>query len=188
MTLPYLNAAGYDTLAEKQLNQFDEILLKGVFPPHAFNIQTKVPMGVYDWCRGLGWYILGLILTSNMNGHDERIIKLSNALLPYQNSNGGYNCFIFNKNEHSETSGTILIGLLFLKAFEITQNTEFIAAALKVEKYLMSITRRDGALDFCQGDTYGIGYYSKIYSIMPFAQGFSILFTQELNKIRNADS
>ena len=40
-------------------------------------------------------------------------------------------------------------------------------------------TRRNGVIDYCQGDTYGIGYYSKLFSVMPFAQGLALKLSKE---------
>lgn len=39
---------------------------------------------------------------------------------------------------------------------------------------LRSVTRITGALDWCQGDTKGIGIFAKKFGVMPFAQGFLI--------------
>ena len=36
---------------------------------------------------------------------------------------------------------------------------------------LQSFTRRDGSLDYCQGDTVEVGVFSQRLDIMPFAQG-----------------
>jgi unsaturated rhamnogalacturonyl hydrolase len=46
--------------------------------------------------------------------------------------------------------------------------------ARRAAAYLMSVTRRNGAVDFSQGDTKDIGVYSTHFTILPFTQGFSI--------------
>ena len=181
MVLPFLHACGWDDLAERQVEEYDKALLNGVFPAHAFNVEKNLPMGVFDWGRGIGWYILALIETVDMDGQDVRIMNLAKALLPLQREDGGFSCFIFNQQERMESSGTVLIGLLFVSAYQITHDKIFLESASKVEKALMKVTRRDGALDNCQGDTYGIGYYSQIFSVMPFAQGLALKFSRELD-------
>ena len=182
MVLPFLHACGWDDLAKRQLQEYDKALLNGVFPVHAYEMGKKLPLGVFDWSRGIGWYILALIETADMEGNDARIVKLANALLPLQREDGSFSCFIFNQLERMESSGTILIGLLFISAYQFTHDKIFIESAYKVEKSLMKVTRRGGAVDYCQGDTYGIGYYSQIFSIMPFAQGLALKLSKELDK------
>jgi unsaturated rhamnogalacturonyl hydrolase len=44
----------------------------------------------------------------------------------------------------------------------------------KAISYLMKVTRRNGAVDFSQGDTKDIGVYSMLFNILPFTQGFCI--------------
>ena len=80
-----------------------------------------------------------------------------------------------------ESSATALIGLLLLHAYQITLEQKYLNAAQKAEAALMTATRRDGALDYCQGDTYGIGDYSHIFSVMPFAQGMALRLSKELD-------
>ena len=47
-------------------------------------------------------------------------------------------------------------------------------SADKAIGYLMGVTRRNGAVDFSQGDTKDIGVYSTLFDILPFTQGFCI--------------
>lgn len=182
MVLPLLYACGWNDLAQRQLKEYDQALLHDVFPAHAYEVEKDLPLGVYDWSRGIGWYILGLIETADMNGNDVRILRLAEALLPHQRQDGGFSCFVFNARERMESSGTVLVGLLFACAYRIVKDEKFLDAALRVEKALMKSTRRNGALDNCQGDTYGIGYYSQIFSIMPFAQGLALKLSKELDQ------
>ena len=182
MVLPFLHACGWDDLAKRQLEEYDQALLQELFPAHAYDIEKNLPLGVFDWSRGIGWYILGLIETADMKGNAARIVKLANALLSLQREDGGFSSFIFNQKERLESSGTVLIGLLFVSAYQITYDTRFLESAFRVEKALMQATRRNGAIDNCQGDTYGIGYYSQIFSVMPFAQGLALKLSKALNK------
>lgn len=183
MILPFFHACGWDDLVKRQLEEYDAALLEGIYPAHAYDTDKKLPLGVYDWARGIGWYILALIETADMPGNDRRIVRLSEALLKHQRSDGSFSCFVFNQRERMESSGTVLIGLLFLTAYKFSNEVKFLDAAKRAEKALMMATRRDGALDYCQGDTYGIGYYSHIFSIMPFAQGLLVRLTKQLDSL-----
>lgn len=182
MVVPFLHQIGMDVAAARQVSDYDKALLRGVFPAHAYNLETDLPLGVHDWARGLGWYILGLTFSAEVADHRVRIVRLADALLPLQKADGGYACFLFNRTERMETSGTALIGLLMMKSFELTLNKKYIDCASRIEKSLMAATRRDGSLDYCQSDTMGIGYYSQIFSTMPFAQGMALMLSKKLNE------
>lgn len=183
LVCPFLYSIGEYTLANKQIAEYDKALYKKVFPAHAFNLSTQLPMGVFDWSRGIGWYILGLVLTpeSIYNQH-ERILRLAANLLPLQSQQGGFSCMVFNPEGRYESSGSAIIGLLFVEAYKLSGDDRFIKAAFKIESSLMKATRRNGALDYAQGDTKGIGFYSNKFSIMPFAQGISLLLSKKLDK------
>lgn len=188
MVLPFLHACGWDQLAERQLKEYDAALYDGLFPAHAYNLDKQLPLGVFDWCRGIGWYVLALSETSDMGGHAQRILALSEALLKHQNPDGGFSSFVFNPKERMDSSGTALIGLLFIEAYKFSKDEKFVHAACQAEKALMKKTRRDGALDYCQGDTLGIGYYSKMFSVMPFAQGMALLLSKRIDEQLNENA
>ena len=56
-------------------------------------------------------------------------------------------------------------------------------AATKAEKALMSMTRRNGLVDFAQGDTKGMGLYSDYFSTMPFVQGMTLYLSKRLDDL-----
>ena len=181
MVLPFLHACGWDDLAKRQWEEYDKALLNGVFPAHAYDVEKQLPRGVCDWGRGIGWYILALIETADMEGQEERIMNLAKALLPHQKGDGSFGCFVFDPQARMESSATVLIGLLFLSAYRVSNEQTFLHAAHQAEKALMKATRRNGAVDNCQGDTYGIGYYSQIFSVMPFVQGLVLMLSKQLD-------
>ncbi|MBK5721509.1 hypothetical protein JGH11_11560 [Dysgonomonas sp. Marseille-P4677] len=183
MVVPFLFLCGESKLAIKQLEEYDKAKLTGSnIPSHAYDIVRNVPLGIYDWARGIGWYILGLV-ESNGNGvFNTRIVSLAEELLLYQKDEGGFGAMFFNKEITCESSGTALIGLLMVSAYRINSDRRFLDAAFRAEMQLMRQTRRTGAIDFCQGDTKGIGCYSTFFSVMPFAQGIALKFSKELNK------
>lgn len=163
-------------------------------PPHAYNLATHSPLGVYDWGRGTGWYILALTECLRQAGHDDRglcgdmadtlrrlILDLAPRLAALQRADGGFATFICNPGGGgAESSATALCGLLFESAFAVGGDSGYADAAARCRSRLMASTRRDGALDFCQGDTMGIGYYSHEFNIMPFAQGMALALSSQL--------
>lgn len=181
----------YWNLAVKQVEEYDMALLPGSsFPAHGFEMERGYPLGLYDWSRGLGWYALGLCELYRLmarHGRPEaagmarRILALAEELLPLQKKNGGFGWMVARPESVFESSGTALLGLLLLAAYRISGEERFLKAAFRAEKALMGVTRRNGVLDMCQGDTKGIGMYSDVWSLMPFAQGMALRLSVELN-------
>lgn len=178
MICPFLYSSGMEALADRQLDEYDQALYNGIFPFHAFSLSTHLPMGVCDWSRGVGWYILGIIESGKQ---EVRILKLAEEMLSLQHPNGSFGCFLFNSGSRPESSGTALAGLLFVRAYQICKDPRFIIAAKKTELSLMRMTRRDGSVDYSQGDTEGIGTYSRLFGILPFTQGMTLLLSKRLD-------
>ncbi len=170
LACPFLYAIGLDSLAERQVEEYDRVLLDGVFPPHAFNLENGLPLGVFDWSRGMGWYILGLVESGR---NEDRILKLAERMTGLQREDGSFGCFLFDLDSSKESSGTALAGILFVRAYRICGDKRFLDAARKAEGALMGMTRRNGVVDNAQGDTRGIGWYSSRFDRMPFAQGMT---------------
>lgn len=183
MVVPYLALNGMYEAAKRQIAEYDDALLNNIFPAHAFNQEKHLPLGVHDWSRGIGWYVLGVTEVPDLEINRDRIIRLADALLPLQQEGGGFAFFVFNPKYRMESSGTALIGLLMIAAFSLTHDDCYLNSAKKIERALMSATRRDGTLDYCQSDTYGVGFYSSYFSRMPFAQGVALYFSKKLDGI-----
>lgn len=170
-------------LAHKQLVEYDKALLPNWgFPAHAFDIKQNAPLGLFDWGRGVGWYIIALLgmqrHTSDYESKlkmEERIVALGDKLLLCELPAGGFSHQLFNSNASAEGSATVLATLMFKRCYEITNDGKYSKAVDSSLKRLMKMTRRDGALDCCQGDTKGIGFYSSRFDIMPFAQGLCLI-------------
>lgn len=180
-------------LAIRQIKEYDAALLPNIgFPCHAFDMEHSLPRGIYDWGRGIGWYILALVeckrsLLGVKNfkydfDFDQRIIHLSSKLLDFQNVHGGFGAMVFDKQAYPESSITVLAGLLFHEAYLLTRQSSYKQAIEKVEKSLMKVTQRNGCIDYCQGDTKGIGFYSHTFSYMPFVQGLALVLVNRINK------
>ncbi len=177
---PILYATGRDKLSDEVIAEFDPFLLDGAIPPHAISLKDQVSLGIYGWGRGIGWYIIALISSADSNV--GRILSLADYLLKYQRDDGCFGWSILDRGSRKESSGTALIGLLFISAFKHSRKIQYLDAARRIETALMSMTRRDGAVDYAQGDTHGIGMYSMRYGTMPFVQGIALRFTESLDE------
>ena len=183
LACPYLYARGHCDLVNKMISDIEKVSLDGVLPPHAFLLDRMKPLGLFDWSRGLGWYIIALLFTNEKGERNNQIIRLADYLLSFEKPCGGYGWMIMDDGACVESSGTSIIGLLNVSAYKITGNEAYKATAERIEMFLMHSTRRDGAVDYAQGDTKGLGRYSTRFSIMPFVQGMSLMLCNELRKI-----
>lgn len=80
LVCPFLHQCDFSDLAIRQIEEYDHCLWEEVFPPHAYDLASHKPLGVFDWARGWGWYVLGLIETADLPGNKKRILNLSNHL------------------------------------------------------------------------------------------------------------
>lgn len=161
-------------LAVSQIKNFEKYgMLDNKIPCHAYEIHTKNPVGIFGWGRGVAWFIIGVLETYKQlpDNHQEKkylqniLSDLAKTLKKYQKENGSFSWNIFLTDDRSDSSATAVFAWLFK---EINYNEE----AIKTLDYLKSVTRRNGAIDFSQGDTKAIGVYSQNFDILPFTQGF----------------
>lgn len=162
-------------LALKQIQKYENYgLLPSKIPCHAYEIHSHDPVGIFGWGRGAAWLILGVLETyktlpqDNVQRTDLKKLldNLANTLSKFQRINGGFSWNLLT-HERIDTSATSVFAWFFK---EMGRQRE---AQLALE-YLKTVTRRNGAVDFSQGDTKGIGVYSQEFNILPFTQGFAL--------------
>lgn len=160
-------------------------------PFHVYDVNNKYKLGLCGWGRGLGWFAIGLIdswieLPNNnkyKNVLEEIVIKYANAILKVQLDNGGFGWTVTRKETRIDSSTTATLAYFLICASEIKEITErCLEGYNKAIKYLMSVTKKNGEVDFSQGDTKDIGVYSVLFDILPFAQGFAL---RAINKKSN---
>lgn len=184
-------------LALRQIKEYEKYLHPVIgFPPHSVDVRTGAPSGVYDWGRGVGWFILGLVESRRaiLANHEDcsneyidyiekMILKLAIPMTKYQLPNGGFSFFVCDRSSFGEGSASVLAGLLFFEAYLISEDEKYKKITDRVLSFLMTITQRNGAIDMCQGDTKGVGIYSMRFGYMPFAQGLlSLLLNRYVDK------
>ncbi|WP_144505527.1 glycoside hydrolase family 88 protein [Bacillus mycoides] len=172
-------------LAIKQITDYERhgILEEYYLPVHAYKLDSKEPIGIYGWGRGLGWFTTGLIDSWNElpeNNENKKILegiirKTVNAVISFQQENGSWNWTVTRNECRSDSSVTAMLGWFMLNVSKIEGiSNECLKSADKSISYLMKVTRRNGVVDFSQGDTKDIGVYSMLFNILPFTQGFCI--------------
>jgi unsaturated rhamnogalacturonyl hydrolase len=169
----------------RQILEFNS---KGMYPQqfipcHTYDTRSGIPVGLFGWGRGLGWYAIGLIDAWNElpESHPkkaaltESVVAFAKMAAGFQNANGSWNWLITDTNTNADSSATATLAWLLANAVEIPEIAALChASAEKALSYLMKVTRRDGAIDLSQGDTKGIGVHSHDFDILPFTQGFAV--------------
>ncbi len=182
--LQFKNQKAID-LAVKQITTFNQFgMFNDTFIPcHTYNIETKLPVGLFGWGRGLGWYAIGLIdswLTlpnENQNKKilEQSVVSFAKMALQFQNQNGSWSWIVLDNTSRMDSSTTATLAWFLVNAAQIDAISESCTIAKeKAIHYLMTVTRRDGAIDFSQGDTKAIGVHSQEFDILPFTQGFAL--------------
>lgn len=172
-------------LAVKQITEYQRfaVMPELNIPCHTYQIHNKIPTGLFGWGRGLGWFVIGLADTWKIlpdSSPDKKyleslIIKTANSVTAFQNENGGFNWLLFDNKARKDSSVAATLAWFFTVASEIPEiSQKCIVGKQKCLQYLKSVTRRNGAIDFSQGDTKAIGIYSQTFDILPFTQGFCL--------------
>jgi unsaturated rhamnogalacturonyl hydrolase len=169
----------------KQITEFNK---RGMFPEkfipcHTYNTDSGVPVGLFGWGRGLGWYAIGLIDAWNELPDSDimkpiltaSVIAFAKMAISFQNEKGGWNWIVMNSHAITDSSATATLLWFLSNAAKINDiRSDCEKSCLSATTYLMKVTRRDGAIDLSQGDTKGIGIYSREFNILPFTQGFAL--------------
>ena len=189
LACPFLAAYGkaygkpeFTALAVNQLKEFSRYGLErnSLLPNHAYSASNKLPLGVYGWGRGAGWYTLGLIDTyfELADGPDkdwlkEQIAQVAEKYRFFQREDGGFG-YILQMETGYDSSVTAALAYFYRRCGEFFDSADYHVVADRCLDKLRSVTRITGAIDWCQGDTKGIGVFAQTYSAMPFAQGLAL--------------
>lgn len=192
MVCPFLikYAAEYDKpafidIAIKQIETYKKYGFDSItgYAYHCFNVTTGVRSGIPDWGRGSAWWFLGitdsfLTLLNMKECEKQKIVLLKLCLETIEKFSGctderGFVRRMLNTDSLPDSTATAMFAYCFSKLYgkfedeKLRSETKLMLSALK------SATRRNGIIDYSQGDTPGIGYYAHGYGVMPAAQGFA---------------
>lgn len=170
-------------------------------PFHCYDIKNHKKGGIIGWGRGCAWWAIGLIDTyltikrtdsveqktefkAFLNDFEEflrrLIIDFTDKILQAQSENGAWSRHLFFDSV-PDSSATAVLAWFLIQSNKIKNRPACKEAAIAALGYLKSVTRRDGRLDFSQGDTMGVGFYSSRLMPMPFSQGFCLRALYALN-------
>lgn len=184
----------YINFAIRQIGQyfklgFDE---KTKLPYHCFDAETEARLGICGWGRGCGWWTVGIVESlkeiMNLDGFNKEkalLLKLSVSFLDdfekYICENGAVNRMVLNSSL-PDSSAAAMMAYCYAYMFTLTNKKNYYDNAEKILSYLKTATRKDGVIDYSQGDTMGIGYYSPNFSVVPAAQGFAVAAAEIIYK------
>lgn len=170
------------TLSFVQLELYHRygLLCDTCLPNHAIDAQTKLPLGVFGWGRGTCWYVLGLVDTyyELENGRDRNrvldwIAEAAAHYVAFQRPDGGFGSTLQRSSSY-DSSATAALAYFYVVCSQIFPDHEYFVVAQRCLCRLMVATRINGKIDWCQGDTKGIGVFAQTYDVMPFAQGLAL--------------
>ncbi len=160
-------------------------------PCHCFNVKTEAPLGIYGWGRGCAWWAIGITdslksLMESKTYHIEKVtllkycVEFAGVMKNYQRDDGAFTRMIFTSS-HEDSSAGAMLAYCFAYLANLTESEELSECCKRVLNHLKICTRRNGVIDYAQGDTMGIGYYSDSLRVVPAAQGFAVAATKEIS-------
>ena len=181
----------YIYLAIKQIKNYYEnayIEKYGLYA-HGYNSVTRTPCESIGWGRGTGWYLLG-ILYCYQELHDgkdkkwiyDRMIEASENIMKYQRIDGGWSTQLVS-NWNYDSSATAIFATFLFNVYSIIHDDNCLKSGERALAKLMASTRKDGAIEYCEGACHGLGKYSINYGISPFAQGMVLDMIDAYTKI-----
>lgn len=202
MTCPFLikyaivfNQKEYIDIAMKQIREYREngIDKKTKLPFHGFCEGSFEPLGVCGWGRGCAWWAIGLVDSlrslleaDGYNREKAELLKLAieflDSMKKYIHDDGTVDRIVVSFSIQ-DSSACAMLAYCYAYMAELLKNDEYKKLAEKMIQKLKCVTRRNGIVDFSQGDTHGIGFYSEKLCIVPAAQGFAIAADEILNTL-----
>lgn len=183
----------YVDIAFKQIKEYKKhgFCKETGAPFHCFNVKSNAPLGICGWGRGCAWWALGITdsLRALMSVNSYNIEKVT--LLKYciefmalmkqqQRDDGAFERMIFTPSLEDSSAGAIL-AYCFAHLSKVIENDDFEICCKKTLRHFKNCTRRNGVIDYSQGDTMGIGFYSDGFRIVPAAQGFAVAAANEID-------
>lgn len=178
----------YIQMAINQIVQFHKYGTWNGLPVHCYETQTNLPIGILGWGRGTGWYTLALtdLYMELEEDSDKQLIKtylveVAEKCLDFEREDGGFSSILQAKSIY-DSSATVMLGYFYANCGLWFSNNTYLEVAKRCQKRLMRVTKMNGVIDECQGDTIDVGIFSEKYGAMPFVQGMTLRLVAVLSK------
>jgi unsaturated rhamnogalacturonyl hydrolase len=183
------NQCQYIQIAVQQLELYFKNGLEehSKLPFHAYMIDSHIMRGICDWARGLAWLLIALMDSYNnlpknseyVSFFEKYLKEYADILVKLQREDGGFTWQLLSGYQ-TDSSAIAVFGWYMAGCAKIYNSSEYLERAKRCRSFLMMVTNNDGTIDYCQGDTIGIGVYSRKFDRMPFAQGFALRMHEEI--------
>ena len=157
-------------------------------PVHCYHAESGLPLGIYGWGRGLGWYTLGMIdLYPELEAEADRQLlekwlqEAAQAIAGFERQDGGFSAVLAAGTPY-DSSATAMLGYFYARCGRYLGSESCLAIARRCRDRLLRVTMISGVVDECQGDTIDIGIFSQRYAPMPFAQGMTLRLAAVLHR------
>ena len=183
----------YIALAMEQIREYRKYGIdnNSKLPFHGFRKDSETALGVCGWGRGCAWWGIGLVDSlkalleaDGYNREKAELLKISieffDSMKNYIHEDGTVDRIVVSYSIQ-DSSACAMLAYCYAYMAELLKNDGYKELAMKMRDKLKSVTRRSGIIDFSQGDTHGIGFYSERLCIVPAAQGFAISADNLLN-------
>ena len=180
------NKTEYVELAMKQIKEYRKLGFSQdcKLPFHCFDTTTGAQLGICGWGRGAAWWGIGIVdsfraLLEMKKFNTEKaillklIIEFTDTVKKYQGNNGSFGRILLTSSLEDSSAAT-MIAYCYSFMWTLTKNDDYRKVTQRVMEHLRGCTRRNGVIDYSQGDTRGIGFYSGSLSVVPAAQGFAV--------------
>lgn len=178
--------SGYIDIA---LNQIKDFAKKGIdektlLPFHCYDERNSNKLGICGWGRGCAWWAYGVteslkVLIDSEEYNSDKVFLLRQAVTffdemkKYFHNDGSLGRVVLDENSLQDNSASSMLGYCFEYLHGLTENEDYSAVVKSITEHLKFSTRRNGVVDYSQGDTMGIGFYSDGLSVVPATQGFT---------------
>lgn len=176
----------YIAIAMNQIREYREYGIDKTtkLPFHGFVEDSHELLGVCGWGRGCAWWAVGLVdslkvllESEGYNKEKTELLRLSveflDSMKKYIHDDGTVDRIVVSYSIQ-DSSACAMLAYCYAYMAELLKNDEYNTLARKMREKLKRFTRRNGIIDFSQGDTHGIGFYSERLCVVPAAQGFAI--------------
>ena len=128
-------------------------------PAHGYNLRTGIPVGSANWGRGIGWYLLASAFCPQIEDNilDNTLFNLDYTQFPGSSSNydSSYSimCEIYKQSKNKKRK----LSLQFIKSHIL----------------------KNGMVDDCSGDTYGLNNYSHTFGESELCNGLLLILASK---------
>lgn len=182
---------------EYACRQIDDFCRYGIeektgLPYHGYDSANgNVPIGLFGWGRGAGWFAMGLIDTllllpcdsKKFLGYSSVVVKLYQTLMIVECPDGGWSSLLTDNGRTRDGSASAMLGYFIMRGVEggIIEESSGIELVRRSIKALIKNTLKNGEINYVQGDCLALDRMSSCYKPNAYGQGMAVSLTARYN-------